>query len=657
MQPLLGVPLATAPLALCMGVSSLVLQLAPLDSAGPAAGGDPLRALRFLHTTDQFAIQNLGHAAFLLLFATSWAISRNKMGLLMTQASGLLVLASLVRYLPLLGLSSPLLLVFVASALLCAVVSTSTGYDHQLAILHPRAYLSAPRNGTLRMRRVLLFQFCVAVADIALVFFPPASMGQQPATSVLLTAPLLRGLIESYTLAFHSAFVLGLGFSQALCRTDYERSGPVLRFFIFAEFFLLATSAIDAFLFSWRVPEGFEVVHAVGVIKVASILASMAAAVQEVKELSPRWQSPSSNARRAPPAAVTDEHDDDGQPLRDEAARQPWPGAGVQTSTHFSLVSLARMERTYAFPALLAAAVHGSMWIVQCVLLVVFEVVYFSARERYASWHVPASLEQSLNFSMHGTGIAVYVAFLSLFHPSSFGFFRVTVLAGALGGGASSVIAMSRILELEPSVPGQISLVFFGARAAAGLLLAVTYGMLRLPAYRAISPSPSTVAADDHLSVFLVPELQAYSRPATVVCLVYLGIVIYYAVVMAVWEEQAWDPSGGLFPSEWAQFRAGALPLSFMVLYHYGILQGGFALHALSGFAPSIYVARAFALGAALVSAAQVCALLLALDESARWAVTAALAFAVGNAAVFVVLGTVKVVEYSGQRVEGDIWM
>ena len=65
----------------CMALWSFILVLLPApfvsDDARVEIGDGNTPAMLWLVTTDCFAIQNLGHGAFLIMFATSWWRNRN----------------------------------------------------------------------------------------------------------------------------------------------------------------------------------------------------------------------------------------------------------------------------------------------------------------------------------------------------------------------------------------------------------------------------------------------------------------------------------------------------------------------------------------------------------------------------------------------------
>jgi hypothetical protein len=255
-----------------VGMVSTVMALSSflLASCSPPAA-DGHAALLWIVNTDMFCIQNLGHSAFLLMFATSWWRNQNVLGLMMCQLSAAFLLASCVGYI-LLGLLCPHLLstipagylalpvVFGVTLLGCLIATSEMASRHKLMVFRWRTYLVVDSETTLR--RVLLLQCLLQCLEPSVVAYfrshklnsayddplvednRQLAEGDAPSEDQAL---LLRAFMDSYTLGFHQAFVMAAAYSQVLV-DDRLRDKSSVVFAIIGQFTLVLAFGVGGFV-------------------------------------------------------------------------------------------------------------------------------------------------------------------------------------------------------------------------------------------------------------------------------------------------------------------------------------------------------------------------------------------------------------------------
>jgi hypothetical protein len=188
---------------------------------GPRVGaaGELASRLFWIVTCDEFAIQNLGHAAFLVSFATSYWRNRNWLGLSMCQTSSLYLFCSGLGYLLVWihvwhdeNLAHSILLFSFLFVTLGSLV-TSHAMAGSRSIFRCVQVAQREQNVLPCLLLLVCFLECLEplfVAWIRLHEFRESINSRQGYYSFTLS---LRGFMESYTLGFHQAFVMAAAFS------------------------------------------------------------------------------------------------------------------------------------------------------------------------------------------------------------------------------------------------------------------------------------------------------------------------------------------------------------------------------------------------------------------------------------------------------------
>ncbi|KAJ1461843.1 hypothetical protein M885DRAFT_611450 [Pelagophyceae sp. CCMP2097] len=298
---------------------------------------------------DCLATQNLGHAAFLLAFATSAWRGGNLMAACFIYAAPRLLLAHAIAA-AVVVLRTPMALEaevagLVGALLLGALAACSTT---DAPSRRRKVVADAAAEAARLAAYIIGVVYCATVLVVAALGPPPPAFGASWAVD----------FVQGYTLAFHVAFVLSLGLA---CAASVEGGDGAAAADYGAAFVSGAVMTAVTLIVSWAATQkrGFGAL--------ASLWLGTAVLVG------------GSLARRA----------------ADDAADKP-------ISRHRrcnSLASLARGGVRGAFFAQCCAAVHGATFLGQALLVIFTETS-------------PLAFDKGANFAIHGAGIYVYNSLL-----------------------------------------------------------------------------------------------------------------------------------------------------------------------------------------------------------------------------------------------------
>lgn len=294
-------------------------------------------------------------------------------------------------------------------------------------------------------------------------------------------------------------------------------------------------------------------------------------------------------------------------------------------------------ERYVGRLTLAAAFVHGACWQAQAMLSAWLGLSSQGGMER------SNALQAGLNFGMHGAGITVFVLVLALRSPASFPFLKLSVLLGALGGAAISLVQLYHLYDLaRRSAQLEMVISFFHARAAAGLALGLVYALLEYPSGSASgfasgsatssSDAPAGSAAASAVAAATAAAASSLKRAMLALALFWAALVAYSLAVTAamgsygarqgfvVMQQQVPEAlqhqqfgaenddhrmhPGGL--DKWHMHRLIEFPPGYGLVFHFCYLLPGFAGHFfVQGFRPSKWIGVAFSSSAVLLLAFQ----------------------------------------------------
>ncbi len=669
---------------MCVGCAMAVWSFVMVCLPAPFSGAHEHERLLWVLNVDMFGIQNLGHGAFLIMFSTSWWRNRNVLALCMCQLSCLFLLfASLGYCLLAVQLHEHVSVLHhvvpgVFSLLLgvALVTCSQMASEFNLSVLRPGLYRVADADTTLR--RVLLVQcvwqcaepVLVAVARLSGAHADPGSafvaeLGGAPALT-------MRAFVETYTLGFHQAFVMATTFAQVLLEDRLKdrsaalmsAAGQAMLVLCFAVGGL--TLPADALFFAGTCVK--IATHALLsllslrlFVRLVRVQAEQRALAQEREQEQgqgqwqgreqghePSWQwqentaheAVSGSADKAMYAPLPREDSEGQQAVQHGAAFQGlavWDAAFGQGSMR---------ERYVGRLTLAAAFVHGACWQAQAMLSAWLGLSSQGGMER------SNSLQAGLNFGMHGAGITVFVLVLALRSPASFQFLKLSVLLGALGGAAISLVQLYHLYDLASrSAKLEMVISFFHARAAAGLALGLVYALLEYPSGSARGSARGSASGSDAsgsdapagsaaasavaaaTATAAAPAASSLKRAMLALALFWAALVAYSLAVTAAMgsygarqgffvmnqqepealQRQQHQQDGAehddhrmqMHPGgvdKWHMHRLIEFPPGYGLVFHFCYLLPGFAGHFfVQGFRPSKWIGVAFSSSAVLL--------------------------------------------------------
>mmetsp|Transcript_12048 Transcript_12048/g.19610 ORF Transcript_12048/g.19610 Transcript_12048/m.19610 type:complete len:649 (-) Transcript_12048:433-2379(-) len=541
-------------------------------------------------SADMFAIQNLGHSAFLILFATSWWRNRNVLGICMCQLSSLFLLFSCIGYSLVanhfatrISMIHHLIPAVFSIVLLIAFITTSRmGLEWNLTIINPRVYFV--HDGNMLLRLTLLALCIVQCAEPVLVAIVRviASNDKNIAHEVGRDPSLtLRAFIESYTLGFHQAFVMATAFAVVLVENRVRDRGTVW-LAIYGQFSLVLSFGVGMYM----IPS--DPVFLLGTaIKVGAHMLCCLLLLEMTRRLE--------NAQSY-----------------DAVTAQSSVGAGFQGANLWSMFSASpanSTKRRHLFIVLVASFLHGVAWQAECIVSI---VLAFSSKTMMDQVN---GLRNGLNFGIHGAGITIFVLVLALRSPVSFPFLKFSVLLGAVGGSVISFVQVSHVQG--DSFYSWLTWGFFLGRGAIGVFLGITYAGVEYP-------SVDECGAPEHEENYVYYATQR--KRAQISLAVYICSIIGYALTVTSLLGQAGVHAG--FPNlaretnvqimhdRWHNHRLVEFPPGYGLVFHFAFLLPGFVFHYLAEeFLPSKYISVAFTLSTSLLFTAQAILGPIILDE------------------------------------------
>jgi len=576
---------AVALVGLCMALWSLLLVLLP------APYFETQDRLLWIVNTDMFAIQNLGHGAFLAMFATSWWRNQNVLGLAMCQLSCVFLLFSVAGYSALAVrfcnkvrwmhhvVPWVFLLVLAVATQSCKSMAAKWNLD----IFSWRVFWI--KDEDLVVRRFLLFLcvlHCLEPILVATARLLSAKDFHLESDLENFPALTLRAFIESYTLGFHQAFVLATAFAQLMVEDRIKVPSAVL-LAIFGQFSLVLAFAVGGVM----IPSDDAFVG----MTLAKVILHLAAGFLLIPTFlrAKRVRGNMEGYQAVPKGGSVGSHESD-EIYEDGNREAPSPDSQFHGFTLWS--AYAENPSALTLAIFIFAAFHGICWQLQAILSVYLSFTSSSEMDQ------ANGLQAGLNFGMHGAGITIFVYVLALRSPFSFPFLKMAVVAGCFGGAAMSAVQLIQLSEFQGSTANAILVQrFFSLRGLAGVLLGVTYASLRFP--------ESIEAAK-----LKVGEPGRSKTRAHILMCIFWGSVIFYAAfvnhrlaeagVRAGFSVDASNDSTKV--DRWHAHRLIEFPPGYGIVFHFSFLLLGFVGHYFGvEFMPSKWISVVFLLSVVVI--------------------------------------------------------
>jgi len=383
---------------------------------------------------DCLATQNLGHAAFLVGFATSYWRGGHVLGKCFVVTAPWLLAAHGAASLAAAG-PRPLVVAFVAVAVAAAAAAPSLA-----------AVAAGPASGSRAAAATRWAAIGVSLA-YALAALAAAARDARaaPASGAALPEPALHAAAlpepalyaEGYTLAFHVAFVSAVGLA---CADALER-GAAADAVIYGVGFVSASATTAATLAVDALAAPAPVFYAAGAGVWAAAAAGAAAAL---------------SGGRPEPAAP--------------AAPAPARGPVVD------LAALAAAAVPGAAAAWPLAVAHGATFVGQALLVAV------------AADPPGSRFDRGVNFAIHGAGIFVFNAYLMFSDARAFPRLRAISVFACFAGGAGAARTAAGLAAGAPAPLRRAAAALFAARAAVGAALGVALARLPRDAHDRVAP-------------------------------------------------------------------------------------------------------------------------------------------------------------------------
>lgn len=432
---------------------------------------------------------------------------------------------------------------------------------------------------------------------------------------------IMRAFIESYTMAFHQAFILAVGYAQAFTNVPENRR-PVILYFIAG--CGVQTMAFGVVLYSaphaWTVPKVMLCLCTAMPLVAASVAGAL------FRSLDPATQPDAGEPREiaaasgAGPTAGTNE-------VSQEGTTHTWPTLSVVLALDRARIpGDCRGLYDAAARTWRAMVANCVLWQVQGFLALVVDLVGHRAADNdvavaEANRAMAASMKEGINWGLHGSGITVFTAALAFWHPKSWPFFRTAVIMGAVGGSVQGVLQAVRVVLFEGvdlNAPMTIICTFFLIRAAVGATLAEAFG--RLPLTFHADVERMVEAAGRGCPPKTASATSGRSGPgAGLMGLVFIGAAIVYAVGVASFLAPRYgnasraDPHALEEEEECAAdrctsaWRVGASPPAYTLLFHFAYIVPSFCYAGTDvRFPPSAAIGYGFCSSALFIATVQV---------------------------------------------------